>query len=170
MISSKIFINLKDKMQIKFEKCDFTDQVQTGEYIEMINEYMVHPMGGEAHGHNNNQGLILAKALERHPSAICFFMLINCERAGIATCFINFSTFKIKPYLYIHDFFIKNSFRGKGLSSKFLSYLIYYSKEHDYCKVTLEVRSDNEVAKHVYNEMGFKDCEPPMYFWTKYIE
>ena len=104
------------------------------------------------------------------PSAICFFMLINGERAGIATCFINFSTFKIKPYLYIHDFFIKNSFRGKGLSSKFLSYLIYYSKEHDYCKVTLEVRSDNEVAKHVYNEMGFKDCEPPMYFWTKYIE
>jgi ribosomal protein S18 acetylase RimI-like enzyme len=39
--------------------------------------------------------------------------------------------------------------------------------ERKYCKVTLEVRSDNLPAQMLYKSMGFKDSNPSMYFWTK---
>jgi len=44
------------------------------------------------------------------------------------------------------------------------------SLERDYCKITLEVREDNEAALALYRKMGFTECEPNMYFWTKTLK
>ena len=157
-------------MQIEFEICDFNNHEQVADYGRMINEYMIHTMGGETHGHNEDTQSELIKGLRNNPSTICFFLIIDHVRAGIATCFVNFSTFKVKPYLYIHDFFISEPFRGRGLSTHFLSYLIGYAKEKEYCKVTLEVRCDNHIAQSLYTSLGFKDCEPTMYFWSRSLD
>ncbi len=157
-------------MQIEFEICDFNNDEQVADYGRMINEYMVHPMGGETHGHNVDTQSELIKGLKNNPSTVCFFLIVDHFRVGIATCFVNFSTFKVKPYLYIHDFFISEPFRGKGLSTHFLSHLIGYAKGQEYCKVTLEVRCDNHIAQGLYKSLGFKDCEPTMYFWSKSLD
>jgi ribosomal protein S18 acetylase RimI-like enzyme len=154
-------------MQIKVEICELNNHEQASDYVRMINEYMVHPMGGETQGHDEETQLKLIKGLKNNPSTRCFFLVVDGIKAGISTCFVNFSTFKIKPYLYIHDFFISEPFRGKNLSKYFLSYLIEYAKDQEYCKVTLEVRCDNNIAQGLYRSLGFKDCEPIMYFWSK---
>jgi ribosomal protein S18 acetylase RimI-like enzyme len=155
---------------MEFEICDFNNHEQASDYASMINEYMVHPMGGETHGHYEEAQSRLIDGLKSQASAVCFFLVVDHVRAGIATCFVNFSTFKVKPYLYIHDFFISEPFRGKNLSNFFLSYLIEYAKKQEYCKVTLEVRCDNNVAQSLYSRLGFKDCEPTMYFWSKSLD
>ena len=34
-------------------------------------------------------------------------------------------------------------------------------------KITLEVREDNLKAQKLYKSLGFEDCQPKMFFWTK---
>jgi ribosomal protein S18 acetylase RimI-like enzyme len=95
------------------------------------------------------------------------FEIYDGTVAGVATCFENFSTFMVKPYLNIHDFFVHPDFRGKGLANRLMQELISIANERKYCKITLEVREDNLVAQGLYKSHGFEDCKPNMLFWTK---
>jgi ribosomal protein S18 acetylase RimI-like enzyme len=38
------------------------------------------------------------------------------------------------------------------------------------CRVTLEVRSDNERAQAVYARLGFRASEPQTWFWMKSLD
>lgn len=153
-------------METTFEFCDFTDPEHLTSLAEMVNEYMRDPMG-DALPLDKVQQLRLVDGLANHPNALCLFVLCDGDIAGVSTCFINFSTFMVKSYLYVHDLFIREKYRSKGLGKELLQKLIEISKERDYCKVTLEVREDNRVALHLYKKLGFMDSEPLMYFWTK---
>lgn len=55
----------------------------------------------------------LIEHLSSHPSVFVLFVLCDNEVVGMAISFINFSTFKVKPYLYIHDLIISKVWRGK---------------------------------------------------------
>jgi ribosomal protein S18 acetylase RimI-like enzyme len=48
--------------------------------------------------------------------------------------------------------------------------LVEIASDRAYCKITLEVREDNEAALALYRNMGFVECEPKMYFWTKTLK
>lgn len=96
----------------------------------------------------------------------CFLLADGDRYVGLSTCFIT-STFKVKPYLYVHDLYVVESKEDKGLGTLLLSSLVDFARREDCCKVTLEVRSDNDRAMHVYQKLGFVDCQPPMFFWTK---
>jgi len=97
------------------------------------------------------------------------FVVYKNEIAGLATCFINFSTFNLKSYINIHDIIIYQHYRGKNLGRALLSEIISIAQQRNYIKVTLEVRDDNTNAKALYQSLGFKDTEPIMHFWTKRI-
>jgi ribosomal protein S18 acetylase RimI-like enzyme len=62
---------------------------------------------------------------------------------------------------------VLKEFRGKGLGKALIAKLINISEERGYCKLTLEVREDNQNARQLYQSLGFRDCEPRMYFWTR---
>jgi ribosomal protein S18 acetylase RimI-like enzyme len=109
----------------------------------------------------------LIAGLKAHPASFVLFISLKNEIAGLATCFINFSTFKAKPYINIHDIIVKKEMRGYGLGKALLNKIIAIATERGYCKVTLEVREDNTNAKTLYQSLGFKDTEPLMHFWTK---
>lgn len=151
---------------IKFEFCDFNNLGHTKALTELLNHYMADPMG-DYKPHDESDKLILIKGLSAHPTAEVLFIKVNNEYAGMATTFVNYSTFKLKPYLYIHDVVIHDNFRGKGLGKAIIEKLIQISRERGYCKLTLEVREDNPAALSVYKSFGFVDCDPKMYFWTK---
>jgi ribosomal protein S18 acetylase RimI-like enzyme len=85
----------------------------------------------------------------------------------MATCFINFSTFKAKPFINIHDVVIDKQHRGKGFGKNLLNKIESIAIERNYCKITLEVREDNYTAQSLYYDLGFKEGMPEMYFWTK---
>ena len=151
---------------IEFEFCDFENPVHLNALADLLNMYMADPMG-DSPQLNKLQQLRLVDGLANHPSSLVLFEIFDEKIVGFATCFINFSTFKVKPYLNIHDFFVHPDYRGKGLAKKLMEELISISEERKYCKINLEVREDNRVAQGLYRSMGFEECKPNMFFWTK---
>jgi ribosomal protein S18 acetylase RimI-like enzyme len=129
---------------------------------------MADPMGGVAQ-HNAVKSEALVNGLAAHPASFVLLARRGNSYVGLATCFINFSTFKVKPYLNIHDVIISKEHRGKHIGRKLIEKCIEIAIERGYCKITLEVRDDNLVAKNLYKSLDFKDCEPVMHFWTKVL-
>lgn len=153
---------------ISFSFCDFSDEEHCRKLAALINQYITNPMGGGTKL-NARQQLRLIHGLANHPSCFVLFALVDQQIVGLATCFINFSTFKAKSYINIHDLIIQNDFRGKGFGRRLLQQIESIAKERKYCKITLEVREDNYTAQNLYSEQGFKDGIPAMHFWTKEI-
>lgn len=151
---------------ITFAFCDFSDEVHCSELATLINQYIAVPMGGGI-PLTPFQQLRLVDGLANHPSCFVLFALLDHQIVGLATCFINFSTFKAKPYINIHDLIIENNHRGKGLGKSLMQQIESIANERKYCKITLEVREDNTAAQKLYTKLGFKDAEPKMHFWTK---
>lgn len=153
---------------ISFEFCDFRNPEHHNALTYLLNHYMEDPMGNHP-PLNQHQQLQLTDDLKKHPTAEVLFVLLNNEIVGMTVSFINYSTFKLKPYLYIHDVIITHKYRGKGFGKALISELIRISEERNYCKITLEVREDNPAAQKVYKDAGFEECVPRMYFWTRNI-
>lgn len=151
---------------ITFAFCDFSDEEHCHKLTALINQYIADPMGGGTKL-NACQQLRLIDGLANHPSCFVLFVLVDQQIVGLATCFINFSTFQAKSYINIHDLIIQNDFRGKGLGRRLLQQIELIAKERKYYKITLEVREDNFAAKALYTELDFEDTEPKMHFWTK---
>lgn len=151
-----------------YEFCDFENPDHLKALVEMTNHYMVDPMG-DAEPLNQLQQLRLVDGLANHPTAEVLFAIIDCKVVGMATCFVLFSTFNVKSYLYIHDIVVLNDYRGNGVGKGLMQKLTDISEERKYCKMTLEVRGDNEVAQSLYRSLGFQECDPKMLFWTKKI-
>ena len=152
--------------EIRFETCDFENPAHLTALVDLLNSYITDPMGGGV-ALNKLEQLRLVDGLASHPSALVLFMLCDESVAGFATCFVNFSTFNVKSYLNIHDFFVLPSFRGQGHGRKLMEQLVVLSQERKYCKITLEVREDNAVAQALYKGFGYDACDPNMLFWTK---
>jgi ribosomal protein S18 acetylase RimI-like enzyme len=132
--------------------------------LSQLDLYMQDPMGGQGKLSEKLAAEVLS-GLQIQPNFLFFLAKCNEEYAGVANCFVNFSTFKAKQLINIHDFSVSPGFRQKGIGNKMLEKIIDYARMKGYAKVTLEVRYDNENAQNLYKKMGFKDCIPPMYFW-----
>jgi ribosomal protein S18 acetylase RimI-like enzyme len=153
---------------LTFSFCDFENPEHLKALAVLTNHYMTDPMG-DAQPLNKLQQLRLVDGLANHPTALVILAISNCKAVGLATCFVNFSTFKVKSYLYIHDIVVLDEYRGKGIGKALMQKLIEISEERKYCKVTLEVREDNTTAQQLYKNLGFDECSPNMLFWTKPI-
>src|SRR5207247_6977182 len=86
----------------------------------------------------------LIDGLRRHPTTLIFLAYLQGQAAGIATCFLGFSTFFARPLLNIHDFAILPQHRGRGLARHLLRAVEAKALELGCCKLTLEVQE-----KHV---------------------
>ncbi len=74
---------------------------------------------------------------------------------GAAICFVGFSTFAARPVLNIHDLAVLPELRGAGIGTSLLEAASARARELDCCKLTLEVRKDNEGALALYRRFGF---------------
>ena len=160
-------------MEIKIEQpdlvlCDFTNPQHCAALCDLINEYITHPMGG-GEPLSDSQKLRLLDGLESHPKAITLFVLKDGAIAGVLNAFVNFSTFKCKPMINVHDVFVSDAYRGKGLGRKLIQGIIEIGKNLSCGKITLEVRVDNPTAQNLYKSEGFEEGNDPMYFWTRYL-
>lgn len=153
---------------VEIIECDFKNPIHRQKVVELIDAYMQDPMGGGNPMPEKNK-LPLLKGLEAHPAAFVLFALLNGEFVGVATCFINFSTFNVKPYINVHDLAVLKKCRGEGIGRKLLGEIIGIAQKRDYCKVTLEVRNDNINAQGLYKSLGFQECEPVMHYWERKV-
>ncbi len=157
-----------NKNSIYTELCDFDNAEHTNKFTEMLNHYMEDPMG-DAIPLNHNQQTLLLNELKANPKAFVLLLFYEDNIVGFSTIFELFSTFKVKPYLYIHDFVIYGNYRGKGLGRGLMDGIVNMANQKNCCKITLEVRIDNYPAKKLYQNCGFEPCDPDMHFWTKML-
>ncbi len=108
---------------------------------------------------NENVKNNLVQELSKLPHAFSVIAYVNDQPAGLVNCFEAFSTFLCKPLINIHDVIVLNKYRGNGISQKMLEKVEEIAREKDCCKVTLEVLSNNEIAKSAYSKFGFSAYE-----------
>jgi ribosomal protein S18 acetylase RimI-like enzyme len=156
------------KSELTFLFCDYSNNYHCERLGELINSYISDPMGGGKQL-SGEEKLLLISTMQNHPSGFVMFAVTELKIVGLATCFVLFSTFRVRHYLYIHDVIVQKEFRRSGIGKKLVERCIGFAKEQNYCKVTLEVREDNLMAKSLYKDLGFNDSEPQMLFWTKML-
>ncbi len=74
---------------------------------------------------------------------------------GFSICFLGFSTFLARPLLNIHDIFVDLSVRGHRIGAMLLDRIEARARDLNCCRITLEVREDNRVARGLYRKVGF---------------
>jgi ribosomal protein S18 acetylase RimI-like enzyme len=141
-------------MNIEVIEADYCNEQHKQEIPMLLNEYAADPMGG---GSPLSDGVKenIVNELSNLPHAFSVIAYVDGKPAGLANCFEVFSTFACQPLINIHDFVVLNEFRGRGISQKILEKLEAIAREKNCCKMTLEVLSNNEVAKSAYSKFGF---------------
>lgn len=122
--------------------------------LTMLEAYMLDPMeGGVPPSAQVKRDLV--PALRAHPA--CYVLLAYQAGApvGFAICFLGFSTFLARPLLNIHDIFVDASLRGTGIGAMLLDRIEAKARDLNCCRITLEVREDNRVARGLYRKVGF---------------
>jgi GNAT superfamily N-acetyltransferase len=114
----------------------------------------------------------LVPGLREHPSTLVLLALDGDSAMGIAVCFFGFSTFAARPLLNIHDLAVRPEARGRGVGRALLAAAEQQATQRNCCKMTLEVRNDNHVARQLYRGFGFETHnggEHSYSFWTKLL-
>ncbi len=99
----------------------------------------------------------LIPGLQLHPTTLILLAYVDGQAAGIATCFVGFSTFYARPLVNIHDLAILPAFREQGTGRQLLEGVLHKARELGCCKVTLEVHEGNSRAKQIYEAAGFAE-------------
>ncbi len=156
-----------DEHLLSIQIADLANNEHCSYIIALVNEYRCDPMGGSLGEIDKDSEQELLHGLRDHPSSVVYF--VRCENtiAGMAVCFTGFSTFRAKRLLNIHDLILFKNYRNKGIGTWFLKRIAQEVARIGYCKLTLEVRTDNTSAKKVYRRAGFSPCADPMEFWIK---
>jgi ribosomal protein S18 acetylase RimI-like enzyme len=122
--------------------------------LSMLDAYMRDPMeGGEPMSERVKRELV--PGLRAHPACHVFLAYRNYKPIGFTICFQGFSTFLARPLINIHDIFVDSSVRGRGIGAMLLERIEARARELNCCRITLEVRKDNRVARGLYRKVGF---------------
>src|SRR5260370_1449894 len=113
--------------------------------------------------------------LPTRPACCIFLAYSGAPPIGFSICFPGFSTFNARPLVNIHDIFVESSVRGKGIGRMLLERIETKARELNCCRLTLEVREDNQPARTLYRKVGFDRAlvgpnKIRMEFWRKPLE
>ena len=122
--------------------------------VAMLDAYMRDPMeGGQPPSEQVKRDLV--PGLRAHPACHVLLAYRDGQPLGFAICFLGFSTFLARPLLNIHDIFVDLSVRGRGIGAMLLERIEAKARDLNCCRITLEVREDNRVARGLYRKVGF---------------
>lgn len=74
---------------------------------------------------------------------------------GLVNCFFGMSTFHGRKLVNVHDVIVTADRRGQGVGGALLEGVERIAREHDCCRLTLEVYADNAPALRAYEKHGF---------------
>ncbi len=122
--------------------------------VALINAYARDPMGRGADLPEAVRRDLVA-GLRAHPTTRVFLAFDDAEPVGIMVCFQGFSTFYARPLINVHDLAVLPGYRGRGVGRRLLEAVESAARATNCCKVTLEVRDDNTIARRLYSACGF---------------
>jgi GNAT superfamily N-acetyltransferase len=76
------------------------------------------------------------------------------ETAGYAMFFRSFSTFLMRPGIYLEDLYVRPAFRKQGVGLSLLRHLARHAVDHGYARVEWSVLKWNQVAIDFYERIG----------------
>jgi ribosomal protein S18 acetylase RimI-like enzyme len=130
--------------------------------VALIDAYARDPMGGGSGLAADVRARLGGDLRERvaRGAAVVLLAEQRGEPVGVAICFLGYSTFRARPLLNLHDLAVLPAARGAGVGRALLEAVGAHARALGCCKVTLEVREDNEVARRLYARAGFVDSAP----------
>ncbi|MEZ6194070.1 MAG: GNAT family N-acetyltransferase [Phycisphaerales bacterium] len=150
-------------------RADYDNPRHKDDIEAMLDAYARDPMGG---GRPLPEDVMqrLVPGLKAHPASYTFLAYRgdpdnDGQVAGIANCFLGFSTFAGRPLINIHDLAVHHSARRMGVGRKLLDAVRDHAISLGCCGVTLEIRDDNTAAWKLYADYGFHDQGHPHRFW-----
>lgn len=137
-------------------EADLSHLVHQGAVLELTRSYARDPMGNGTDLPRPVQA-VLVERLREHPTTLIFLAFHAGEPAGIATCFLGFSTFAARPLVNVHDLHVAPRFQRLGIGRRLLEAVEARARQLGCCKLTLEVQARNHAARALYQSFGFRD-------------
>jgi ribosomal protein S18 acetylase RimI-like enzyme len=154
--------------EITVLQADLADPVHAEAIVACIDAYSQDVMGSSA-PLSGSVKAALVPGLRATASARVWLARDDAqgEFVGVIVGFVGYSTFAAKPRWNVHDISVVPAARGRGVGRAMLSRVIDDATEAGAVAVTLEVRHDNDAARHLYASLGFGDGFAPMAFWER---
>lgn len=122
--------------------------------VDLLDGYVREPIiGGRPLPEDTKRALV--PALRRHPTTRVLLAYAGDEAVGIAVCFLGFSTFAARPLINVHDLAVRADWRKRGVGRRLLRAVEERARATGCCRLTLEVRGDNDPARELYASLGF---------------
>ena len=145
---------------LQIRLADWSDPDDAAVLLRLLDAYAQHPMGG-LQPLRAEVRAVLPTRYAAVPGAFSLLALQGNEPLGMANCLTSFSTFHAAPRVNIHDLFVCDTMRGRGLGRRLLAAVCQQAALRGAAAVTLEVRADNQAACHLYKSFGFQGIGPP---------
>lgn len=140
---------------IQVTRADLNDPGQAQAILKLLKAFAREPVSGGSALHPSVTEQLIP-GLRQHPTTLVMLAREYDSYIGTAICFIGFSTFYARPLINIHDLTVLDEHRGKGVGRRLMRAVESEALAMGCCKVTLEVREDNEGARRLYNSEGFR--------------
>jgi ribosomal protein S18 acetylase RimI-like enzyme len=154
---------------IKIIQADYYNPYHGKAILELLNRYAMDDMGGaQALSEFTRDNLI--SELSKRDFALSLLAFKEGEAVGLLNAFEGFSSFRSKGLFNIHDIYVNADCRGQGIAQAMIEELKRIAHSKGFCKLTLEVLSNNVVAQNAYRKSGFepyvlKDDAGEAQFW-----
>lgn len=149
-------------------RANFDDPAHGAAIVGCLDAYARDPMGGQTPLPDAVRAKLIA-GLRGTPNAMVWLAQDGDDFVGVVTAFSLFSTFSATARWNIHDVAVNPEARGRGVGRALLERVIADATAAGAGSLSLEVRHDNEPARHLYSSLGFGDTEDPMAFWFRRI-
>ncbi len=153
-------------MLVEIVEANLDNPTHANGLVACLNAYACDAMGNGSPLPAEVQAAIVP-GLARLADKRVFLAMADGQVVGVAVCLIGFSTFSGKPRLNVHDLAVCPALRGQGIGRQLMDRVTAASREIGCSAISLEVRTDNAVARKLYRSLGFQDASVPMEFWVK---
>jgi ribosomal protein S18 acetylase RimI-like enzyme len=145
-------------MTLEIREANLNEERDAEALLAVLDGYASAPSGGGV-ALSTDVKLRLVPALRAQAGALVLLAFEAEEVAGACTCFYGFSTFHARPLLNVHDLAVMPRFQRRGIGGALLAAAEARALAKGCCKLTLEVRQDNQPARDLYRGYGFRDFE-----------
>ena len=153
-------------------RADLDNPDHASAIVDLLDHYARDIRGGGTGLSARVKGQVVP-GLRAHPGTCVFLAYSETTPLGGAVCLRGYSTFRAAPLLNIHDLAVHASARGRGIGRALLKAVQQEATRQGCCRITLEVRADNHVARNLYVDFGFEPGDPgstAMSFLTKHLD
>jgi len=140
-------------MPITTKLVDYENPRDCRDLVRLLGEY-----ASLENGDDNPDLSGLPRQLAEFPTAFSLLGYADQDppiAVGLINCFFGFSTFYGRRLVNVHDLIVTQQHRGKGVGGALLQAVEKIAREHDCCRLTLEVYANNAPALRAYQKHGF---------------